>query len=560
MAEEDTTAVRPDSSDAAVFARTPAFPVLDARIGPQQAVVDGRTLCCEDGQDPREAAVAALAARAGQLRGQRGSVRARVSSVDADGTVVAAFSAVVTAEGDVVDTTGERATQGPSRSRRWLVAALVAGLVAVVGVVVSVAVLSGGGTNATPHRPAGRAVPTGTPTVLPQRAPQGWSSVARWSAAIADGSHPIVTGGLAISVTDSAVQAHRLADGGRVWQAELPSDAQSSSTDGGLHVARVAGRDAVVAAGDEHLYWWPLAGARHQRHTVGLPSEADVSFAGPSPLVTVPGQHARVIDGDRLADRVVPAGATALAAADQGVVAADTAGRVWWLTAARARFPGKPISLQPPKGAGGHPQVAGVAGRRLVTSWPAAGKQHKTTRVVALNDAGTGRVQAGKPVAADGVADAQWQSSPAEHQFGALGDVVIDARQGAIGQVRGFTADTVLSGVVYGHDQHQRRLVVTGDGRARPAGGDTIPVARSGRWALVTVEADETGGATRVYALPAGGTSATSQPSGAGGDVGAAGQQGATGEAPTPTSGSEDGQAQAPPDTSDPTPTGKEGQ
>lgn len=541
----------PELTDAAsLTAATPAYPTLQATLAADHAVLAGRRLDPMAGQDPRECLVAALAARARELRGEHGSIRARVATPDDTGEGEE-FSAVVTAAGQVIDTTGTgdtaTAAGGRPRHRVWLTAAAALVAVLAVGATVVLVVTRGGQEErATPApRPAAA---TGTPTVYPRRPPAGFSGVAAWSAPIDSSTRPVsAPGGLVVSTTRDSVRARHVGTGAIAWHVPLPSSAQTGSSAGGLHVATIDGHPAVVTTGGDQLFWWPVNGRTHRRHTVTLPDGAAVSYAGSTPLVTIPGQHAGIVTGGRLADRVVPAGATALAAAGRVVVAADTAGHVWRLTPQHPQFPSAPVDLAVPAGGQGSPRVAGAAGGLLATTW--ATKDPKQ-RIVALSDPHSGHPIAAQPVAAEGITDAGLHSSP-NGQLAVLGDVVLDTEKSRqIRQVSGLRPWITLNGLVYGVDGERHPVVVDASGRSRPAGGGAVPVALSRGWAVVT---STVGSRTRIYALRTDGKPGES--SVATGTAAGTHPSGGDGSAPTPVAPSSVTRPPAVP--ANPTPKGR---
>lgn len=479
---------------AGLAASTPSYPTLRAELG-QHAVLEGRVLDPAPGQDVRECLVDALAERARHLRGPQGSIRTRIEATDDSGTVTG-FSAVVTASGTVVDTTEPDEAATPRAHRRgFRLTALAAAALVLVGTAVTAAFFASSQPDHSRPGPVPRPTAGTTPTVYPRPAPAGWSSVAQWSAPIASNTRPVIApNGLVIAATEETVQARRARTGALVWQVALPSAARITTTSGGLHISRVNGRTAVVVQAGDRLLWWPIGGRTHRRHAVPLPAGSEVSFAGSSPLVTSPGQHAGLVAGDRLVDRVVPPGATAMAVIGDTVLAADTAGHVWRLTPASPEFPPPPVTLQAPNGAHGTPHVAGVLNGLLVTIWPT---DKPGQRVVALSDPRSGRPVAARTVAAEGLDTAQWYAAP-NHQLAALGDVIINAAQRTIYQVPGFEPWIALNGLIYGVNEQDALVAVTAGGQRRPAGG-VVPMALTRGWAIVTATVR---GETTMYALP----------------------------------------------------------
>jgi len=352
---------------------------------------------------------------------------------------------------------------------------------------------------------------TGTPTPYPSLPPPGYGGQADWSAPITAGSVPLVAGdGTIITVTGTpgspVLAVLDPATGAPVWTTALPRDAATSSTGSGVHLSEIDAHPVVTAATSDGLDWWGMDGA-HTSGSVSIPAEATVSFAGSSPLVTAAGQRAATISGGHLVERAVPAGAVALGATGDTVVAANSVGQVWRLGAATAETPPSPVTVPTPPGAGPLASLAGYAGlgsttspvahpEILVASWytPDPG-----TRLVGLIDPVT-NTAIGAPlrVPATGIASGRWQPSP-RNLLATVGMVLVDARDGVARALStGWSTTSVTDTAAYG-TRNSDRYLVSPAGQESPTGSGVTPIGVAGGRAVVT---SSVAGADTVYGLP----------------------------------------------------------
>ena len=245
----------------------------------------------------------------------------------------------------------------------------------------------------------------------------------------------------------------------------------------------------------------------HTSGSVSIPAGATVSFAGTSPLVTEAGQRAATTSGGRLVDRAVPAGAVALGATGDTVVAANSVGQVWRLGAATAETPPSPVTVPTPPGAGPLASIAGYAGlgsatspvahpEILVASWytPDPG-----TRLVGLIDPVT-NTAIGAPlrVPATGIGSGRWQPSP-RNLLATVGTVLVDARDGVARALStGWATTSVTDTAAYG-TRNADRYLVSPAGQESPTGSGVTPIGVAGGRAVVT---SSVAGTDTVYGLP----------------------------------------------------------
>jgi len=483
----------------------PAFPCPEVVVGEDYAEIDGeRVPLGDDEADPRSAATAVLVAQARQLRRGQGAIRAKVRAADSE----VVWQAIVTADGELFDATPAAGTARSGWSRWRLLAGV--GAVVVLLAVATVAVVV---SDRTPPPVVAAAAPppvTGTPTPYPSLPPPGYAGQADWSAPITPGSVPLVAAdGTIITVTGTpgspVLAVLDPATGAPVWTTALPRDASTATSTSGLHLSGIDGHPVVTAATSDGLDWWALDGA-HTSGSVSIPAGATVSFAGTSPLVTEPGQRAATITGGRLLERAVPAGAVALGATGDTVVAANAVGQVWRLGAATAETPPAPVTVPTPAGAGPLASIAGYAGvgsttpvahpEILVASWYTA---DPGTRLVGLIDPVT-NTAVGAPlrVPATGIGSGHWQPSP-RNLLAVVGTVLVDARDGVARALStGWATTSVTDTAAYG-TRNSDRYLVSPAGQESPTGSGVIPIGVAGTRAVVT---SSVAGADTVYGLP----------------------------------------------------------
>ncbi len=484
----------------------PAFPCPEVVVGADYAEIDGeRVPLGDDEADPRSAATAVLVAQARRLRRGQGAIRATVRAADSE----VVWHAIVTAHGELFDATP---APGAARSgwRRWRLLADV-GAVVVLLAVATVAVVA---SDRTPPPVVAAAAPppvTGTPTPYPSLPPPGYAGQADWSAPLTPGSVPLVAAdGTIITVTGTpgspVLAVLDPTTGAPVWTTGLPRDASTATSTSGLHLSGIDGHPVVTAATSDGLDWWALDGA-HTSGSVSIPAGATVSFAGTSPLVTVPGQRAATISGGRLVDRAVPAGAVALGASGETVVAANSVGQVWRLGAATAETPPSPVTVPTPAGAGPLASIAGYAGlgsgtspvahpEILVASWYTP---DPATRLVGLIDPVTNTaVGAPLSVPATGIGSGRWQPSP-RNLLATAGTVLVDARDGVARALSTTWSTTSVTDVAAYGTRNSERYLVSPAGQESPTGSGVIPIGVAGARAVVT---SSVAGADTVYGLP----------------------------------------------------------
>lgn len=495
--------------------QVPEYPRPQVVLHETQVTIDGRFHPVRPGQEPREAATQVLVDLALRLRGEAGAVRADVRTLGSE----QAWKAIVTATGEVFDATTTAKGGGGRRRNGRLLLAGGGVLVAVLAFGTALVVVLAQQQPATPAVAATGPAPTGTPAPYPQLPPPGFSGRADWSAAIGGQSEPVITtAGQVVTVspttTDRTLDVRDPRTGIPVWSAALPSGMGTGGQ--GLRLSVLDGQESVVATTPSSLAWWPVEGPDHTPRTVALPTGATVSYAGSTPLVTWPGQHAGLITHGTLTDAAAPAGSVAVGATDSTIVATNSVGQLWRLTAATATSLPAPIATaQRVAGATALESVAGYAAPHpasttpelLVLTWYTA---DPATRVVSLLDATTGAaVGASVTVARSAVTSSGWRAS--EHNtIGTLGQVLVDVTAPAVHTLPDGWATTAITEThVYG-TSNTTTLVADATGATTPTGSGVIPLGTADGLAVVTATV---GYDTTVYGLPPATTPAGPTPS-----------------------------------------------
>jgi len=487
--------------------QVPRYPRPKVVLDEDTVRIDDTDVPVADGQEPRDAAITHLVAQARRLRGEHGAIHAVVR---AQGSADS-YEAIVTGSGEVFDPTPAAPAARPGmsgRRGRWVLAAGGA-VVAVLVFAIALALSSGRGAP-TPVGAAPPPPPTGVPTEYPALPPPGFSGRADWSAPILGQSEPLISSDGSVITLNGTTSASSISvrdpnTGVPVFSVPLPQGVVTSGG-GGLHLSLIDGQEVITARTTDTLLWWVLGGVEHPARSVPLPAQAAVSFAGSTPLVSMPGQHAALVVHDQLIDYVVPAGAVALGGVGTTIVAANSVGQLWRLHPGTAQFPTAPVGVATPvagavslASVGGYsaPFPAGTAHPELlVLTWyttdPAA-------RIVSLLDAGTAAaVGTPVPVPANELSSTGWH--PSEHNIlGVYGPVLVDVGAAAVHVLpSGWQLTHISDTAAYG-TQQQTNTTVTPTGQLSPTGSGITPVGMTGRRAVVTATAGNT---STVYGLP----------------------------------------------------------
>jgi len=237
--------------------------------------------------------------------------------------------------------------------------------------------------------------PASPPARLTGGAPPGFTASPLWGVPVASASTALVgADGRVLALTaDHQVALVDPADGTLAWHVQAPSGAT------GLNLATIDGHSVAAVVTPDTLTYWSLpvlrsaAGAAalapvepSDPVTVRLATGAALSWAGPSPLVTLPDGTAGVIRGGEVQRVSLPTGLRPLAADGADVLAVQ--GRAW-IRQRAGQAPGPTMRLTaPPKATGTAPiRVENIGGSFLAGVWTSA-----SGPVVAVYDAHTGAV------------------------------------------------------------------------------------------------------------------------------------------------------------------------
>jgi outer membrane protein assembly factor BamB len=331
----------------------------------------------------------------------------------------------------------------PAPSRRWIpvAAAGVLGVLVVGGIAVGVsghgssgtasvqatATRTGAATNAAAGSAANAApgsatsgvaaapgpataprVLTTPPAALDIGPPPGFAIKPLWALPVAGSNAVTVSAdGLIVTrTTDRQVALVDPATGAVRWHAPVPDDAA------GPYLSRVGDKRVVAVLTPSALLYWPLGDGGTPGSAapvaITLPAGSAVTWAGPSPLVTLGDGTAAVVRGTAVQRVSLPTGARPLAADGTDVLA--VAGRNW-IRQAAGQAPGTPQQLALPQGATGQTpvRVENVGGSFLGAMW--AGPDGP---IVAVYDAHTGS----KLVQATFPKDMDFSTAPTVREIG----------------------------------------------------------------------------------------------------------------------------------------------
>lgn len=394
--------------------QVPTYPVIPIELravegeSTERVYVNGQQIPVRDGMTPIATALEAAAQEAATQIGDA----VRVNAITSDGVV---SRLVVQADG----TTWDLPERTPRRQKRKI---LIPAAIAVAAVTATAC--AGGAVliARSHHQDTPPATATAPPAELPVVPATGWSSHARWASApiVGDTEHqtPVVYDGTVVVPTTHGLDAISLATGQITWSSSLPDDLAA-----GPARTSLANKPALVAQSQTQLLTWPTTGAS-QPQTIDLPENSQVTFDGASPLVKIDDTHAATISAtSTVQQRVVPAGATALAAnTDGSVTAANDSGMWWHLSDPDVARDG--TQLASPAAKAQPSKVLGYLSHYLVMLWqmPSSHTNSPTYTAAIYDDAHNmqpiGAVQVGTDIPT-------WTPSPAR-TWGILGHTVID--------------------------------------------------------------------------------------------------------------------------------------
>ncbi|MGY4767760.1 hypothetical protein ACXC9Q_12655 [Kribbella sp. CWNU-51] len=432
--------------------------------------------------DPRQAAIALVSERAGQL-----GRPVKATAVESDG---ASWPLIIHPDGrvDAVEPDGGGRGRGGNKPIWPIIVAAVVACALIAGTAVYLLVFSKGDGVATPTAsPKLPALPT--PSVGPDQfvarpVPLGWSANASWTVDIAPDSTPAVSPDgteVAVLTPDSKLAVFD-GNGKVLWQDKVPSQVGSPI------YTTIDSKRVVAVATENTLYYWAGDGALPNE--VELPDSADLQFFGGSPLVQM-GETAgaSVISGGKLkAVPNQPRSSTILLAEGSRALMSRYQGPLYWSE------PDKPlqeVKLKPPSGAKGIDHVVSASPGRALVLWKTATAD---TVIPAVHSTANGSAVATcQPTSADNVGDWQWVPDTAGN-VAAWGECLIDFTARKSFHYADFKPVSITATTIYGTVRNDLVAVTPGhtshtltNDTARPwglAGGHAIVVQNSVLFAL----------------------------------------------------------------------------
>jgi hypothetical protein len=432
--------------------------------------------------DPRQAAIAIVSERAGQL-----GRPVKATAVESDG---ASWPLIIHPDGRVeaVDAEARGKGKGGADKPIWpIVVAAVVACVLVAGTTLYLTVFSKGDgvpkPTASPKLPA-LPEPSVGPDQLPDRpAPLGWTANAGWTVDIAEGTVPAVKpDGTEVAVLTPDDKIAVFDSNGKVlWQDKVPNDAESPV------YTVVDSKPVLAVASSDTLYYWAGDGA--EATEIELPDSAKVQFFGTSPLVLMGSAGASVISGGEL--KTVPnqpRSSTILLAEGDRTLMARYAGPLYWSQPDKEL---EEVQLKPPTGAKGIDHVAAASPGRVLALWKSA---NTGTLIPVVHSSANGAVVA-RCADTSGSDLETWDWVPdTAKKVAAWGECLIDFTRGKTFPFKGFQPQSITGSTIYG--TVNGNLVATSPGRpsyplaegtARPwgiAGAHAIVVHNSVVYAL----------------------------------------------------------------------------
>jgi hypothetical protein len=395
--------------------------------------------------DPRQAAIALIAERAGQL-----GRAVKATAVDSDGS---SWPLVIHPDGQV-----EAIEPAPKRKPIWPIIAA-AGL-AVVLVGGTATYLLVGREPKAPKPPAANKLPElPAPKIVPDQfiarpAPPGWTTNASWTIDIAENSAPVVSpDGSEVAVLTEDQKLVVLDSTGKVlWQDEVPNNASDPV------YTTIDSKPVLAIATPKSLRYYPGDGIAPTE--IELPDGADVQFFGTSPLVTFGDTGASVVsNGDLHTVEKQPRFSTVLLAEGDKALIARYAGPLYWSQ------PGKELqqlTLKPPAGATAINHIAMASPGRAMVIW----NTKKPDEVIpTVSSTADGSVAAACP-AVNPRRVQSWKWVPdAGGKVAAYGECVIDFIGRKTSLIEDFDPLSVTGTTIYANSGGNLASIVPGGGK-----------------------------------------------------------------------------------------------
>nr|WP_202894224.1 hypothetical protein [Kribbella italica] len=425
--------------------------------------------------DPRQAAIALIAERAGQL-----GRPVKATAVDSDGS---SWPLVIHPDGTV-----DAIEVAPKSKPIWPIVAA-AGL-AVVLIGGTAGYLLFGREPAKPKAPVAKMLPElPMPKIVPDQfiarpAPPGWTTNASWTIDIAEGSAPVVSpDGSEVAVLTEDQKLVVLDSNGKVlWQDEVPRDANDPV------YTTIDSKPVLAVATPKVLRYYPGDGVEPTE--LDLPDGADVQFFGSSPLVTFSGEGASVVsNGDLHTVEGRPRFSTVLLAEGDKALLARYAGPLYWSQAGKDL---QQLALKPPPGATGINHIAMASAGRALVVW----NTKKANDVIpTVSSTADGSVAAACPtVDLNRVENWKWVPDQTG-KVAAYGECVIDFTGRKTSLLEDFDPLSITGTTIYANYGGALSSIVPGGGKLTP-----LPKNAARPWGLAGNRAIVVHG-TVLYAL-----------------------------------------------------------
>ncbi len=387
--------------------------------------------------DPRQAAIALVSERAGQL-----GRPVKATAVESDG---ASWPLVIHPDGRVeaVDTDSRGKNKNAEKPIWPIIVAFVMAGVLIAGTALYLTVFSKGNGVAkpttSPKLPSLPEPKVGPDQFAARPAPLGWSSNASWTVDIAERTVPAVSPDgtqVAVLTPDDKIAVFD-SNGKVIWQDKVPNDAESPV------YTTIDSKLVLAVASSDTLYYWAGDGAEPTE--IELPDSAKVQFFGSSPLVQMGSAGASVISGGELKTVTNQRRlSTILLAEGDKALMARYEGPLYWSQ------PGKDlveVALKPPKGATQVDHVVAASPGRALVLW----KVPKSNLLMpAVHSSADGTVVAiCKNASAGAVETWDWVPDTAR-KVAAWGECLIDLTSRETFYYEGFKPQSIAGTTIYG--------------------------------------------------------------------------------------------------------------
>ena len=397
--------------------------------------------------DPRQAAIALVAERAGQL-----GRPVKATAVESDG---ASWPLVIHPDGRV-----EAIEAAPKSDKPiWPIIAAAGLAIVLVGGTAFYLLMPRDSGPKDPNPPvAGKLPELPAPKVAPDQfvarpVPPGWSTRASWTVDIAEDTTPAVSpdgSEVAVLTPDNKIAVFD-SSGKVLWQDKVPKNAENPV------YTTIDSKPALAVAAPKTLLYWPGDGIESTE--VELPDGAQVQFFGTSPLVLLNGGDAgaSVVSGKDLHPvQNQPRLSTILLAEGDKTLMARYAGPLYWSQTGKNLVE---LPLKPPGGASGINHIVMASPGRALVTWNIA----KSTEVIpTVNSTADGSVVATCPKVQPQQPD-DWKWLPDQSgKIAAWGECLINFTSRKTGLLPDFAPLSISEATVYGSVEDKAVTVVAG--------------------------------------------------------------------------------------------------